>query len=565
MRASALLVPMILVMFPAVLVLCPEGVYASEMIWISDEPGDVLRTGYVETGVEGEPEVDIISLVSTESISDVTVVMEFADDMDKSADHLYTISISGIHVSYQDGTFEVWRIGSELQPLDNVLTDVTENRMTVIVKKTMIVGEFILNGTANRYVIDLSRGVTSESYFDLVGDVDGSRAPSVGEYTKSYVDPRGDVRLLYLDVEPFDEDGLDIYGVTIELSDDLELILELGGAPLQDEQVRYIIYLLDLKVVWSMGEAEALREGEDPAEVSSSIEGSSIYLTIPSEMVPGELGGIVVQSLRSMDDEAYVQDLLPDDPYTVSELLPFPPGSEREFSLEVRGPDNIVMKRNYTGFSDQAERDIRASMDLNADDDLNAGEVQEFMSVTLESIHSAHSGDLTMDGRSGELQVTLLHEGLVGPVDGDGRVVIGWELEFSFDVSGAGPHHLDVNIDRFDPSILPTLSTGEDETSFKVVVSVAEGWYILPTSVEPTKMANFLDMDGRDIGYPMTGKDAREFDAGAISFELLEVKDPGKETDDDDGSDLTWLYVIILLVMVAVIAGTILWSGREER
>ncbi|MGA1793312.1 MAG: hypothetical protein ACMUHM_05130 [Thermoplasmatota archaeon] len=559
-KVSVTVIILALVLLPGI----REG-GASERISLTDDVDDVLRTGYVDTKVGGNPELDIESLSSTETISDVTVVMRCSADLEDSIGYLYTITVSGIHVSYQEGTFEIWRIGSDLQRIDNVLTDVTANEMKVIVKKTSIIGDFVINCTANRYAVDWTKGATSESYYDLCGQFDeGTRAP-VGGYTKDYDDPKGDVRLVYLDVEPVEEDGLDIIGLTLEVADDIDLTLELGDEPLSSEDVEYVVYMLGSMVVWTAGEAEMLVEGEAPSPLDSEVSGSMITVNIPSEMVTSELGGVVVQTRRVIDDDTFLQDLLPNDPYTISELLPFPPGSARTISLEVRSPDNIIMERSYSGFSAQAREDIRTSMDGDQDGSISDEEIEDFLDATLEGIISEHASDLTVDARSGNLEVELRHEGLAGSTGSGDRISITWVMNFTFDTSGSDGHVIDLDIDHFDPRLLPSPGFGEEEASYLVKVEVAPGWSIEPLTLEPAELANDMDLEGRSIDHRITGIEAREFDAGSIGFKIRETSD---KPDDDDtggdvGEDLTWLYILILVVMVIVIAVIVVWSRRD--
>jgi len=554
----------IIVMTLSMLMLVQSG-SGSEKISLTDEVGDVLRTGYVDTKVGGNPELDIESLSSTETISDVTVVMKCSADLEESIGYLYTMTVSGIHVSYQEGTFEVWKLGTEVQRIDNVLTDVTADEMKVTVKKTSIIGDFVINCTANRYAVDWTKGTTSESYYDLCGQFDeGTRAP-VGGYTKDYDDPTGDVRLIYLDVEPVEEDGLDIIGLTLDVENDIDLTLELGDDPISEESVEYVIYLPGSRVVWSDGEAEMTVEDEAPTILESEVSGSTISMIIPSELVVTELGGVVVQTRRTIDENTFLQDLLPDDPYTISELLPFPPGSARSISLEVRSPDNIVMERSYSGFSAQAREDIRTSMDADQDGSLSEDEIDDFFDITLESILSEHASDLTIDGRTGSLDVELTHEGLVGSVGSGESIDITWVMNFTFDTGADDDHSIDLDIDHFDPRLLPSPGFGEEEASYLVSVSIGPGWSIEPLSLEPAELANDMDLEGRSIQHRITGVEAREFDAGSIGFKIREVK---AVTDDDDtggsvGEDLTWLYVLILCIMVIVIAVIVVWSRRD--
>ncbi|MGA1819826.1 MAG: hypothetical protein ACMUHU_02335 [Thermoplasmatota archaeon] len=562
---SAAKVPVLVIILS--LAFLPGFRYAggSERITLTDEVDDVLRTGYVDTKVGGNPELDIESLSSTETISDVTVVMRCTADLEESIGYLYTITVSGIHVSYQEGAFDVWKIGSEFQRIDNVLTDVTANEMKVTLKKTSIIGDFVMNCTANRYAVDWTKGATSESYYDVCGQFDeGTRAP-VGGYTKDFDDPKGDVRLVYLDVEPVEEDGLDIIGLTLEVAGDIDLTLELGDEPLSGEDVEYVVYLLGSMVVWSAGEAEMLVEGEPPSSLDSEVSGSSITLNIPSEMVTSELGGVVVQARRTIDDDTYLQDLLPNDPYTISELLPFPPGSARSISLEVRSPDNIVMERSYYGFSAQAREDIRASIDADMDGSIAEGEVEDFLDDTLVGIISEHASDLTVDDRSGGLDVELRHEGLVGSTGSGDEIVITWVLNFTFDTGTGEDHVIDLEIDHFDPRLLPSPGFGEEEATYLVKVSIAPGWSIEPLTLEPAELANDMALEGRHIQHRITGAEAREFDAGSIGFKIREASDilDDDDTGGDVGEDLTWLYILILVVMVIVIAVIVVWSRRD--
>ncbi|MGA1873300.1 MAG: hypothetical protein ACMUHY_06470 [Thermoplasmatota archaeon] len=550
----------------ALLIALPE-VSASETISLTDGIDDVMRTGYVDTRIGGNPELDIVSLASSESISDVTVVMSCSGNIEDSVGYLYTITVSGIHISYQEGAFDVWRIGSEIQRVDNVLTDVSGSEMSVIVKKTSILGDFIINCTSNRYAVDWTQGAASESYYDRAGEIEGaSRAPPVGGYTKTYEDPEGDVRLIYLDIEPVEEDGLDIIGVTMNVDQDIEIILELGDDPLTGGDTTYTVYMLNSRIIWTAGEARLVREDEPSSSLESDVDGSVITIDIPSDRIEGELGGVVVQARRTVDESTYEEDLLPDDPYTISELLPFPPGSARSLSLIVNGPRNILMERSYSGFSAQAEEDIRNSMDADDDGSVSEGEVEDFLEATLVSILSDHIEDLTVDGRTGDMAVTLMHEGLVGSVGSGAPVVITWSMNFTFDIRGEGPHMIELGIEHFDPRLLPSPGIGEEEARYDVIIEVSQGWSVNPLSLEPPELANDMDLAGRSIEHSRSGEDAREFDAGSIRFRIGPVTD---QDDDDDtegevDEDLTWLYVLILVIMVVVIAGIVIWSRREE-
>ena len=68
------------------------------------------------------------------------------------------------------------------------------------------------------------------------------------------------------------------------------------------------------------------------------------------------------------------------------------------------------------------------------------------------------------------------------------------------------------------------------------------------------------------IEYTMEGRSAREFDPGSITFGVRQ-RTTGSDDDDvttDPEEDLTWLYVIILIVMVGIMVGAVLWYRRED-
>lgn len=536
-----------------------------EGVLVSDGIGDVIRTGYVDVEVGGYGEIDIISLSSTETISDMTIVLECSEDITDEVGYLYTISVSGIHIAYQDGIFQVWRLGGEVQTVDNVQTGVSDNEITIVVMKTSIVEDLVLNATANFYALDLTAGATSESYYDLAGQIDGrTRAP--GDYTISYDDDEGDVRLIYLDQRPADEDGLDIVSLSIFQGTDITFKLRLFDEPIFGESVEYRIFIGKIKLIWSNGAAflyplDGGREGID-----SSVEGETIELIVPEEDLEGDIGGVIVLTRLEIDENTYIEDLLPDDPYSLSELIPFPPGTRREIKLDLRSPDNVIMERSYSNFHSLAREDIRSSVDTNEDGNVDASEAASFIEGLEDDLLSSdHDEDLTLDGQEGTMELSILETGLIGPVDSSTQIEISFILEFMFDTSDVWEYRYDVEIEFIDPGFFSSLVLDEDQVDYLVLINISEGWELNPLSLEPAELSNHIAHGGTVVEHTLEGKDAREFDPGSISFEIR--KKSSIDVDDDDeavGEDLTWLYVIILIVMVAIIAGVLIWYRREE-
>jgi hypothetical protein len=106
----------------------------------------------------------------------------------------------------------------------------------------------------------------------------------------------------------------------------------------------------------------------------------------------------------------------------------------------------------------------------------------------------------------------------------------------------------------------------EDDVEFLVAITVTEGWEIEPLALEPAELSNHISSGGSELEYLMEGQTAREFDPGSIAFGIRERT--SVVDDDDTGSsgeeDLTWLYVLILVVMLGIMIGAVLWYRREE-
>jgi hypothetical protein len=534
-------------------------------IVITDDPGDVIRTGYVDMEVGDNEEIDIISLRSTETITDVTVVLECAEDITDEVSYLYTITVSGIHISYQDGVFEVWRLGSDFQPVDNVQTGVAGNEITAILKKTAIGSELILNATTNFYALDWTKGATTESYYDMVGDFENGQGSAVGDYTQTYSDDSGDVRVIFLDERPSDEDGMDIISISVDQRTDIELQLELGGDPIIEGSAVYTVFLGKSKVKWSEGEGRFYPEDEGSLEIDTSYEDNLITITLPGEYFEEGVSGLIVRSRWDIDENTFIQDLLPDDPHSISELLPFPTGLRRELEIRILSPGNVIMKRTYSNFPSQAKEDIRSSIDTNDDGEVDGPELDGFLDgLESDILSSDHDGDLILDMRTGEMELSIDHSGLIGSVGSYSEIEIGFLMEFTFQTTEVWDLRYDIEIEFFQPGITGSLRLEDSENQYIVSVVVGSGWEIDPVALKPAELSNFLSSNGTFIEYELTGEDARDFDPGSISIGIR-IKDQIDDDDEIEGEeDLTWLYVIILIIMLLIVAGLLLWYRQED-
>jgi hypothetical protein len=379
------------------------------------------------------------------------------------------------------------------------------------------------------------------------------------------MDYNNDVRVIYLDQRSSDEDGMDIISISIDHSEGISLELQLEDAPVVDPSATYTIFLGKSKVIWSDGSARFHPEDDAPFDVGSEMDGDMIAVTIPGETFDDGIRGIFVQTLWEIDENTFIQDLLPDDPYSLSELLPFPTGYRRELDINVRSPENVIMKRVYSEFPLQGGEDIRSSIDTDDDGSVDGSEVEDFLhALETEILSSDHDEDLLMDNRKGDMDLSISHSGLIGPVDSGTDIMIEFILEFSFTISGSGEHEYDVDIAFFEPGITGSPRFDEDTNEYLVSIRIGSGWEIDPMTLEPPELSNYLTLNGTSIDYEMTGSDAREFDPGSVSFGIRASNPIGDDDDTGEEEDLTWLYVLILIIMLVIVAGLIFWYRRED-
>jgi hypothetical protein len=549
-------------------ILPASDITSGERISLTDEEEDVVWSGFTQRKAGGHGEIDIISLESKESITDITVVLGMAEDISAEMGYLYTVSIGGIHVSYQEGTFEVWRWDNAVEPVDNVQTGIAQDEITVVLSKSKVQSPLVLNATAQMYLIDWVTGRTKENYFDKVGNFDeGSRAPAIGDYEFAYTDPEGDVYVSYRDEDIVDEPGLDIISVHVDRGDEVQVSLELGGPPEMEDVTRYIIVMGHLWVEISAGSARVYRDDRLEMTTDVDLSGNTMLVEVPLSLFEEDLGIIVAMAKREIDRDTYIIDQLPDDLSSVSELLPFAPGSRREIDIHVSSPSNVVMTRSYGGFSQAAAEAVRGSIDADGDGYVSSAEAEEiFPPVGGEGEEDDHLSDLRMDGRTGSLTIRVDHSGLIGDIYSNEDLSITWAFNFTFTPGSGDSHSLDVDIDYLDPGILIPSDEPMEEEVYRVKIWMGQGWRIDVLTLEPPELSNSADLQGTSVDHEFSGEDARDFDSGSIEFDMIRVSDSG-ETDDDEVEDddgPTWLYIMILFVMILVVAGAVMWSRRED-
>jgi hypothetical protein len=443
-----------------------------------------------------------------------------------------------------------------------------DNEITVVLSKSKVQSPLVLNATAQMFQIDWVSGRTKENYFDKVGNFgDGSRAPAIGDYEFTYNDPDGDVYVSYRDENVVDEPSLDVISVHVDREDDVEVSLELGGPPEMVEDTRYVLIMGHVWVEIEQDRARVYRDDHLESSPDVEITDNTMFVTISRSLFEEDLGIIIAMARREIDRDTYVVDWLPDDLTSISELLPFAPGSRREIEIDIRSPSNVVMTRSYRGFSQAAAEAVRASMDSDSDGHVSQSEADEiFPPYGDQEEVSEHLFDLLLDGGTGDLSISIDHQGLAVDVGSGDELVIMWTFNFTFSPGSGDSHSIDVDIDYYDPGILVPREDIYNGEFYNVRIRTGEGWRIDVLTLDPPELSNSANLQGTEVDHQFRDEDARDFDAGSIDLEIIPKEENGGTDDDTEENDdaLTWLYILILIVMILIVAGAVIWSRREE-
>ncbi|MEA3559614.1 MAG: hypothetical protein U9R75_10205 [Candidatus Thermoplasmatota archaeon] len=544
-------------------------VKGADIMEITDERGDVIWKGYVTCDVDGYGEIDVISLTSSASLQHVTVELRLEDDVTDEIGYIYSISISGVNVAYQEGQFQVWRWDNGPVEIENVQTGVNGDSITCIVPRTAITGDLILNATA-QYYVPSGLDASQENYFDSIGDFGpGTRAPAIADLERDYSDPEGDVEMSYIDEEIVTDGSLDILIFSADLHEDLLFMMSLEGDVATDGSVNYSFIGGDVEARYLGGDrAYLFEDGEIEEELDDvEISGSDLRITVPGRYIDGSLGAVFAAARSEGEQGSYLLDMVPDDPYTYRDILPFPPGENEELHIFVQGPDHIQMKREFYGFSYREAEDIRNMFDADDDGSITEQEVKyHFHGLEDGTLAGIHEEDMKVDGRSGSLTMTLETEYLIGPVGSDDDIRFIWTMDFSFDAPKRDVHtiELDVETDPLKGSLI--WSHARTSSGLHLVIELNMTWRLEPLTLEPDVICNYMDVDAARIDQEMDPVNAARFDIGDVHFQIFErsLADDDTSEEDDEPEGRFWVYIIILIAIIAVIVSIYLWSKSRE-
>ncbi len=547
--------------------LLPAG--ASDLLEMTDEKGDVIWRGFVSRQVDGYREIDIVSLTSSASLQDVTVELTMKDDVSDSLGYVYSVSAFGINIAYTEGDFQVWKWENEIIEIDNVQTGVNGEVITCVLPRTVISGELMLNATA-QYYIPSGLVTSSENYYDGVGEFgEGTRAPSIGDLDRHYIDPSGDVEMSYYDERTVNKGAVDILFFSADLNDDIIFSISMEDDIAVDGTINYSFFGAGIEVIYSGGDTAFIIDDGILGETLDDVEisGPNLMVTVPGSEVKSSLGPAFAAVRMDEGDESYSIDMVPDDPYAYNDLLPFPSGEKELLSIHVQSPERVVMTREFTGFSSREAEDIRSMLDDDGDGSVTRLELDLFFKPSSDiSLEDSHESDVRLDGRIGSLTMSLSTEGILGSSPSSGEVRITWKLAYTFDSPSRDTHHIELE-GPSDPLRSYTFYPGtQGSTSLHLRIELNSSWRLDPLSLEPSIISNHMGPDAGTIDMEMDPEEYSRFEAGELYFEFYRRSeyDDDEVADDQEEGGFLWLYISILVGMLIVIVMIHIWSKSRE-
>jgi hypothetical protein len=106
----------------------------------------------------------------------------------------------------------------------------------------------------------------------------------------------------------------------------------------------------------------------------------------------------------------------------------------------------------------------------------------------------------------------------------------------------------------------PTEALPVDIRSTTMEITVPEGFYIRPRTLEPALLGNHLTPDGQGILLEGTGPGTLSLVSGGFSFELGMDGSDDDDGTDDGGDDGPWLlYLLASGAMIVFIVALLAW------
>jgi hypothetical protein len=512
-----------------------NGAYPDTIV--VDAREDVILNEFKERKVSGHSEIDIVSLETFDRVTRVEAYLTMNDDIMDVFGFIYSMSVGGVSIVYDNGTFQVFR-DSDQEELDDVDVRVTERQIVAELPKSRLEGEFLINATAQEYILDYGQDLSFENYFDVV---EGGETSTISQYQISAEDPTGDVRFSFIDQSAGSAPHLDIARMEIEdVGGSSRITMSLEGDP-AGRDLEFMIFLGSDGYRIDGSGAHSLPDANRPINDHQI---SDIEVTLVLGGDPPSPGEVLRGSSREdLEGGGWLEDSCPDIPFKQLDIFPFGTGETLEMALVI-GDD---MEGTLTVSSGGYDSSLVSALDKDG-------------SGAIESNEEASVLDAIVLALKDDYPVSIDEEepDNLG-VDAD----LSSSLEFSLTTS-----FLLDSLDSIVIGIVPFRTTMplEEEIflSVKLTIELPEGYRIVPLTLYPEELGNHMTPDSAKIIFDSEDPVDLDLLSGGISFEVKEDKDEQPQDDEVVYEDVpTWVYVLGILALIAI-ALIIIRSGKRK-
>lgn len=524
-----------------------DGSYQGQSVLDADD--DLILHNVKEKKVSGHPELDIVSLETFDRGTRVEAYLTMLGDVSETFGYIYTMSIGGVEILFDNGTFQI--TGPEGEDYNNDIdAEVNGQQLTAMVPKLrMEDGDFMINGSATEYILDHTSEKTLENYYD---HVEARSTNPISKYQMDVDDERNDVRLSYIDLSEGSGTHIDILSVKIDRSGSLwSMEMEFTGEPASS---RFVTYEFGLGQDIFMLQEEELQSLVGTRKPSGHIyDGNSLRITFSGE---GPKPGEVIFGLAREDLEggSWLEDKCPENRRRQLDLFPCDLGRVFSLELEIESIGSGSLSIYTTDLGANTESALWNGMDGDSSGSVETAEVNGVISPVRLGLMDAPL--VTVNGRSAVKDLTFSANGM-----DDGEISLGWDCDIE-----TGSSELDGLTISLTPFRFPDRLDPEDVMDLEISIKVPEGYKIVPDSIEPDIMVNHLGMEPNLI--TISSRDPQDLDlvTTGLSFNIKK-EDQGEQGDEpviyEDVPRS--FYLIVILIAVSVMIFMYVRSRKKSR
>ncbi|MCU0799605.1 MAG: hypothetical protein MUC62_08040 [Candidatus Thermoplasmatota archaeon] len=525
---------------------------------VMDLYSDTVEAYYVERDYDGLPQLDITMLRTYEDRSTYHAILMVDEDVSIDPGFLYSMSFWDVNVVVDSGTVQVWKGMDPSNTISGVKVEWAGKELHVTLSRsTLDLGKEPPNASAQFYRLDPLGEKRLETVYD---EVKWTGAIPLNPYEMDIDDPEGDVVQSIVEAKRITAPSLDIIDVRFSYDEGrIECEMELGSTPISDPGARYRVAAGDLDMQWSDGALSIHGKGAGKVLTSGSvITGSRLVITATLSEPLETPFSLYTETLEWTEGGGWKGDSAPEHESLFTALLPFEMGSEVSFFVSIPAKGEVEVSISFRGFDEEQETMVRARADADGDGSVSDSEAEGVFRSALDCLEGGYWMQVpVVDGMDTPIAAVVMVSGLEGSTGRSDDI----EVEYRLTIETGSSLHEGWRIAFPSWWHRPSMEDlPEDPRTSSLEISVPEGYYIRPRTLEPALLGNHLTPDGRGILLEGTGPGTLSLASGGFSFELGMDGSNDDDGTDDDGDDGPWLlYMLASGAIIVFIVALLAW------